>query len=151
MRVGSVASSMTDPSTVFANLNSQQAANPTAILLAAQYFTYQQFKTTAYTGGDVTVVNDRIYDVAGRNPYETKTAFAVAPMKYNLQGSTFAFKMQSNMVYTNSPYALSWIQIDFGNGQGYQTITLDNTINVTYTSVDSIIEKALRFFGELFC
>ena len=86
MRVGSVASSMTDPSTVFANLNSQQAANPTAILLAAQYFTYQQFKTTAYTGGDVTVVNDRIYDVAGRNPYETKTAFAVAPMKYNLQG-----------------------------------------------------------------
>lgn len=134
MRVGNVASAMTSPSTVFQHLDTQQTSNPDIVLLAAMHYTYQQYKTTAYTNGDVTIINDRIYDVSGRYPYENKTAFAVNPMKHYLTGETFSFKLPSNMLYSNNQYALNWVQIDFDNGQGYQTITLDNEIIVTYSS-----------------
>jgi hypothetical protein len=134
MRVGNVASGMTSPSIVFQHLKTQQTSNPDVVLLAALHYTYQQYKTTAYTNGDVTIVNDRIYDVSGRNPYENKTAFAVNPMKHYLTGNTFSFKLPSNMLYSNNQYALNWVQVDFDNGQGYQTITLDNAINITYSS-----------------
>jgi hypothetical protein len=134
MRVGNVASAMTPPSSVFQHLKTQQTSNPDVVLLAALHYTYQQYKTTAYTNGDVTIVNERIYDVSGRNPYENKTAFAVTPMNHYLTGNTFSFKLSSNMLYTNNQYALNWVQVDFDNGQGYQTITLDNVISVTYTS-----------------
>jgi len=82
MRVGTVATAMASPTSTFANLKTQQNASPGVVLLAALYYPYQQYKANAYTNGDVTVSNDRIYDVSGRNPYDTKTAFAVAPMEY---------------------------------------------------------------------
>lgn len=78
MRVGTVAQNMVAPNTVFDNLKTQQANSSEDVLLAAQYYNYQQYKTNAYTNGDVTVSNDRIYDVVGRNPYDTKTIFGVA-------------------------------------------------------------------------
>ncbi|PQV51600.1 putative secreted protein (Por secretion system target) [Jejuia pallidilutea] len=133
MRVGTVAQNMTNPSTVFNNLKTQQTGTKT-YFLAAQYYTYQQYKANAYTNGDVTVSNDRIYDVAGRNPYDTKTVFAVTPLKTQLQGHTFTFKLPSTMVYTNTSAALNQIQIDFGNGSGYQTVALNTAKSVTYTS-----------------
>ncbi|KAA5827838.1 hypothetical protein FPF71_03085 [Algibacter amylolyticus] len=66
MRVGNVASGMQAPDSVFDFLKSQQSNANTDVLLATQYYTYQQYKTNAYTNGDVTVSNDRIYDVAGK-------------------------------------------------------------------------------------
>ncbi len=141
MRIGS-ATTMTVPSSVFSHFSTQQDANPGVILLAAGHFNYQQYKANAYTNGDVTVTNEKIYDVAGRNPYEIKTSFAVAPLQNEIQGNTFAFRLQSNMVYKNITNSLSSIQIDFGNGQGYQTVSLNSNKNVTYTSGG---EKELKF------
>uniref|UniRef100_UPI004048A9A5 hypothetical protein n=1 Tax=Mariniflexile sp. TaxID=1979402 RepID=UPI004048A9A5 len=85
MRVGTVAQNMAAPNTVFNNLKTQQANSSEDVLLAAQYYNYQQYKTNAYTNGDVTVNNDRIYDVAGRNPYNTKTIFGVETLNKQLQ------------------------------------------------------------------
>ncbi len=134
MRVGSAASGMSPPSSVYANIQTQKSNNPDVILLSAQYYSYQQYKTNAVSNGDVTISNEKIYDVSGRNPYDTKKVFAVFPSEYNLEGNTFSFKLQSNMIYTNTNKTLSSVQVDFGNGQGYQIITLNSTINITYSS-----------------
>ncbi|WP_445738345.1 hypothetical protein [Mariniflexile sp.] len=133
MRVGTVAQNMVAPNTVFDNLKTQQAGT-TDVLLAAQYYNYQQYKANAYTNGDVTVISDRIYDVAGRNPYDTKTIFGVAPLKKQLQGNTFTFKLPSSLIYSNSGLTISQVQVDFDNGQGYQTIALNTAQSITYTS-----------------
>lgn len=143
MRIGTTAT-LTDPETVFSNLAGQQAANPDIVLLTAQFYPYQQYKSNAYTNGDVTVINDRINDVAGRNPYETKTAFAVMPLKSEVTGNVFSFRMQSNMIYTNTSLTLSHVQADFGDGQGYQTIALDNTVDITYTK-GGVTEVNVKF------
>ncbi|WP_445734251.1 hypothetical protein [Mariniflexile sp.] len=134
MRVGTVAQNMVAPNTVFDNLKTEQANSTEDVLVAAQYYNYQQYKTNAQTNGDVTVNNDRIYDVAGRNPYDTKTIFGVAPLKKQLQGNTFTFKLPSSLIYSNSGLTISQVQVDFDNGQGYQTIALNTAQSITYTS-----------------
>lgn len=88
MRVGQVASVMISPETIY-NQNKTQQENTNDILIAVQHYNYQQYKTNAHTNGDVIISNDKIYDVAGRNPYNTKTLFAITPLKQNIQGSTF--------------------------------------------------------------
>jgi len=98
MRVGTVAQNMTAPNTVFDNLKTQQDNATEDVLLAALYYNYQQYKTNAVSNGDVTVSNDQIFDVAGRNPYDTKIIFGVAPLKKRLQGDTFTFKLPNGLI-----------------------------------------------------
>ncbi|WP_179346324.1 hypothetical protein [Winogradskyella ursingii] len=111
MRVGTVAQNMTAPNVVFDNLTNQQGNATEDVLLAAQYYTYQQYKTNALSNGDVTVTNDQIFDVAGRNPYDTQTVFGAAPLNKQLQGDTFTFKLPSGLVYTNTSLNLNQVQV----------------------------------------
>jgi hypothetical protein len=132
MRVGTVAQNMTAPSSVNTNLKNAQN-NTNDILFAVQHYNYQQYKTNAHTNGDVTITNDKIYDVTGRNPYDTKSLFAITPLKQQLQGNNFTFKLPSNLIYTNVGLTISQINIDFSNGQGYQNIALNQVKNISYT------------------
>ena len=38
------------------------------------------------------------------------------------------------MIYTNTGFTLNTVEIDFGNGQGYQAVSLNTVKNVSYTS-----------------
>lgn len=133
MRVGTVAQNMMAPSIVNTNLKTAQS-NSNDILLAVQHYNYQQYKTNAYTNGDVTITNDKIYDVTGRNPYDSKTLFAITPLKQQLQGSNFNFKLPSNLIYSNVGITISQITVDFSNGQGYQNVAVNEVKNISYTS-----------------
>jgi hypothetical protein len=134
MRVGNVAASMTAPNTVFDNLKAQQDSATEDVLFAAQHYNYQQYKTNAVNNGDVTVVKDRIYDTKGRNPYDTKTIFGVAPLNKQLKGDVFTFKLPNGLIYTNTNLTLNQVEIDFDDGNGYQIVAL-NTINtISYNS-----------------
>ena len=133
MRVGTN-TLMQGPDIISDSLESLSELNEGTVLIAAMHYNYNQYKSNAYTNGDVTVVNDRIYDVAGRNPYDTKIAFLAVPLETNLTGSTFDFELRSDMFFTNSGKTIASIQIDFGNGQGYINVSIDNVVAVTYTS-----------------
>ena len=108
MRVGTVAQNMTAPSTLSTNLKTAQN-NTNDVLFAVQHYNYQQYKTNAHTNGDVTISNEKIYDVTGRNPYDTKTLFAITPLKQYLQGNNFTFKLPSSLIYTNVGLTISQI------------------------------------------
>ncbi len=75
MRVGNNSGTMDSPATVTSNLKSTQE-NSNEVLIAVQHYNYQQYKSNAYTNGDVTITNERIYDVTGCNHYNI--AFAKA-------------------------------------------------------------------------
>lgn len=139
MRVGNVSANMVSPNTVSNNLKTAQN-NTEDILLAVQYYNYQQYKVNAINNGDVSISNGQINDVNGRNPYDTKTIFAVTPLKQEIQGNTFNFKIPNNLIYTN--LTINNILIDFGNGQGYQTVTLNTIKNITYSTGG---EKELKY------
>jgi len=133
MRVGTTASNMVSPNIISNNFKTLQN-NTEDILLAVQYYNYQQYKINAVNNGDVSVSNGQINDVSGRNPYDTKIIFAVAPLKQTLQGNTFNFKVPNSLIYTNVGLSINNIQIDFDNGQGYQNITVNTTKTIAYNS-----------------
>jgi hypothetical protein len=133
MRVGTMAQNMVAPSVVNSNCTTLQS-NATEILLAVQHYNYQQYKTTAQTNGDVVITNDKIYDVSGRNPYDTKTVFAITSLKNRVQGTNFNFKLPSNLVYSNVGQTINQISIDYNNGQGYLNVGLNEVKNVAYFS-----------------
>lgn len=133
MRVGQAAVNMASPQTVKNQIDNQQN-NTEDILIAVQHYNYQQYKSNAHTNGDVIISNERIYDVAGRNPYNIKTLFAITSLKHQIQGNTFTFQLPSGLVYSNYNTSISQIQIDFDNGQGYQTISQNQKKSVTYTN-----------------
>lgn len=131
MRVGQGAINMTSPQTINNQFDTQQN-NTEDVLIAVQHYNYQQYKTNAYTNGDIKISNDRIFDRSGRNPYDTKTLFAITPLKQQLQGNTFTFQLPSNLLYSNFNTSISQIQIDYDNGQGYQTISQNQKKSVSY-------------------
>ena len=141
MRVGTVAYNMVSPNTVSNNFTTLQN-NTEDILLVVQHYNYQQYKINAVNNGDVSINNRQINDVSGRNPYDTKTIFAVTPLKQELQGNTFNFKVPNNLIYTNLGLSINSIQIDFDNGQGYQNITVNSVKSITYSSGG---EKELKY------
>ncbi|MBC7390436.1 MAG: hypothetical protein H7329_14565, partial [Opitutaceae bacterium] len=77
----------------------------------------------------------QVSDVAGRtqSPYDVKTLFAACPNKNITTTGTENFIIKSNMIWNNTSKTISQIQIDFANGQGFQTITIGTAISVTYT------------------
>lgn len=133
MQAGSTIT-MTSPEAISNLWTNTQDANPTKIILAAYHYEYQQYKSNAYSNGDVNVVNDRIYDVAGRNPYETKQVVAFASKNFEVSGNSFVFRLPSNLFFNQSGKTLQSISIDFGNGQGYQPLTTDTDKIVSYSS-----------------
>lgn len=134
MRVGTAAQNMISTTTIFNHLENEQNNSTTDVLLSLLFYNYQQYKSNAFTNGDVTVRNERIYDVAGRNPYETKKVIAISPLKKELQGNSFTFKLPNNLIYGNTGLTVSQMQIDFDNGQGYQNVSLNTDKSISYTS-----------------
>lgn len=106
------------------------------IVLSGLYYKYSQFKANAYPSL-LTVSNNKYFDkfVNGvwQNPYEDKLVFAMtAPiLKYN--SLSFQVVLPSSVFYTNQNSSISSIAIDFGNGQGYQNITRDQEVTISYT------------------
>ncbi len=76
----------------------------------------------------------QVSDVPGRtqSPYNNKTLFAACPNKdFTVKGSD-SFIIKSNMIWNNTGKTISQIQIDFANGQGFQTVTIGTAISVSY-------------------
>lgn len=148
MRVGQVAINMDSPHNV--NIQTKTLQNNTDnILIAAQHYNYQQYKTNARTNGDVIISNDRIFDVNGRNPYDNKTLFATTTLKQYIQGNSFVFKLPSDLIFSNINNTITQIQIDFDDRQGYQMVRQNEQKSVTYTSGgEKIIKVKFQYANE---
>ncbi|MES2560374.1 MAG: T9SS type A sorting domain-containing protein [Bacteroidota bacterium] len=87
------------------------------------------------TEGWFTFNNKQLHDVPGRieNPYEQKVLVATAPLKTNNGDGEVTFIIPSGLVYSNK--GSFSLQADWGNGSGYQNISLNSGYNVNYTSI----------------
>ena len=106
---------------------------PIPLLIAS----YNTVKSTAFSSNLLSYNSStkQISDVAGRtqSPYDPKTLFAACPNKnISITGSE-NFIIQSSMIWNNTGKTISQIQIDFANGQGFQTVTVGTPISISYT------------------
>jgi hypothetical protein len=125
---------LVNPTTFRSNWESLRA--PDKIVLSGLYYKYSQFKPNA-SPNYVTVTNNKLYDkyVSGvwQNPYDEKQVFAIAApiIKYN--SLTMQVQLPSALWYTNQSAAVQSIDIDFGDGLGYQAMAFGQLKTVAYT------------------
>jgi hypothetical protein len=77
---------------------------------------------------------NRISDIAGRtqSPYDSKNLFAACPNKKQTLTGTDSFVIKTSMIWNNTSKTINQLQIDFANGQGFQTISIGTPIGITY-------------------
>ncbi|MTI25045.1 choice-of-anchor Q domain-containing protein, partial [Fulvivirga kasyanovii] len=111
-----------------------------AVLFAA----YQTLRSDAISENLIAESDGRLYDVPGRteSPYTTAYAFAAAPnLEYDEDGKV-TFVLRSGLFVNSSGKTFSSFQVDFGDGAGYQTLTMDTPYTVNYSSEGT---KTLKF------
>ncbi|MDR1793347.1 MAG: T9SS type A sorting domain-containing protein [Bacteroidales bacterium] len=101
-------------------------------------FDFDYIDTNAYNTGRLYLGNDSLWYEnlsIGTTPFVTGQTIVMAPLRENLQGSSFTFTLNATTFFTNRPAEFTNIAIDFDNGLGFQNINLLNdSISVTYAS-----------------
>ncbi|GAB4045106.1 esterase/lipase family protein [Spirosoma jeollabukense] len=110
---------------------SSSSTIPISTLLAK----YNTLKSDAVSNNLLSVSNDQLYDVPGRpqSPYEERNLFAVAPAKSFSSSNQLSFVFNSSLVWGNGP-SINAIEIDFGEGAGYQSASWGTPISHTFSS-----------------
>jgi hypothetical protein len=105
-----------------------------ATSLAVMHLKYTKFMDNAITSGLLTVSNDKLYDVSGKNPYEEKMIFAIAPKNAYFASNTATFKFNSNLNINNTGKTVKSLQINFNNENGYRTVTWNTEISHSFST-----------------
>jgi hypothetical protein len=114
---------------------------------------YQKIRTTAFSQGLFTITPDsvRLLDVAGRStsPYDSKTFFAFSSLQSNItQFNNITFSMPSEFWLMNG---ITSVSIDFGDGNGFRTLSKNGTVNIYYntTGTKYLTAKIITSYGTL--
>lgn len=106
---------------------------PIPLLIAS----YNTVKSNAFSSNLLSYNSGtkQVSDVPGRTqiPYNSKTLYAACPNKNITTTGSESFIIKSNMIWNNTGKTISQIQIDFANGQGFQTVTVGTPISISYT------------------
>ena len=125
------------PSSLNTTINSYVADN-LAMPFVLLHYNYNTLRSDAISAGLFTASGDQLYDVPGRSqsPYLQKTVFAIAPAENNVDAvngyKDFIFR--NDLIFGNTGKVISLIKVDFGDGNGLQTISLNTAKGVTYTN-----------------
>ena len=115
-----------------------QARTARTITLTGLFMKYSTFKPNAYQNNLIRVQNEQVYDkyVNGvwRNPYDIHDVFAIAPSVTHYKGKAITVKLPSNLWFTNQSNAQQ-LYIDFGDGNGYQMMGLNQNKRVLYSTI----------------
>jgi len=111
-------------------------ADTDTIPLAAFALRYHRIHQNALDSNLLTLQNEQLFDVQGRpqSPYWQDTLLAFAPLKTDAWHTTVHFTLPTELVWQNLGWVSPLLQADFGDGQGWETITLGQTYTITYSS-----------------
>ena len=122
--------SMTAPGTVNSQIKSNGMLS-TAHNIIALHVRYQKFRSNATSQG-VTISNNQLFCGNTTAPYETRYAFATTLNHSILEGKNHRFIFRSALFYNKSGKTISNIKADFGDGQGYRTISQNTEVTASY-------------------
>ena len=122
--------SLSTPELIETNINNQSSNS-----LAIMHLKYNIYKSDALSSGLVSVRNEQIYDISGKNPYEEKFLFAIAPKESYYKGKTISFKFNSSLFINNTGKSVKTLQINFNNETGYMNASWNSVISHTFASI----------------
>lgn len=121
-------------------------ANSDTIPVKTLLFNYQRIRPDAVAQGDLTVQNQQLYPVPGRNPYENQSLFLTAPWKYQAAaGDTLRFRIEAPISNRNDLEAL---QMDFSDGQGWRSVSAGQLIAIPNSWSDTLLLRTRARLGN---
>ena len=107
---------------------------PDMVNIATLLVRYDRFRDDAGTAGLVTVSNRQLYDAPGRpySPYEQRTLVTLSPLVSKAATRSPQFSFPSLLRFTNAAPAITALEFDAGEGQGYRVATWDQPLTATY-------------------
>ena len=119
------------------------------VFLALLAYRYNRFKEDAATSGLISYSNDHLYDnsTGNQTAYLTDTTFIFSAIKNESKNKTVKFYFPDSLMFSNVGINTANLQIDFGGGAGYQSLSFNHlyTINYTSYSSDSIQRIKLKY------
>lgn len=134
-RVNATVTGLINPNTFKTNWDNLRA--PNKIVLSGLYYKYNKFKTDAYPNFLVNnngIITDKYVGSVWQNPYIEQQVFAIASPILIYKSLSLQVTLPSSLWYTNQATSVQSIAIDFGNGAGYQTMTLGQVRTINYTA-----------------
>ncbi len=120
-------------------------ANNNTVPLLILNFDYNIIKALALDSGLIVKHEKIMYDSLPRTecPYSIEKVFAATPYLKNMEQTIVTFYIGSEYYFSNNTDLPVTIEVDFGDGNGYRTVSFGNTITVTYpnTLEKNIITK----------
>ena len=120
------------------NLQSQKnnkIPNTASMVLSGLYYNYSQIRSDALANNRIKVVNgtydDSYINGVWQNPYETKLAFAITAPIQEVNQPNVSVSLPATLWHTNQASSISNIQVDFGNGTGYKSLS-NNAVATTF-------------------
>lgn len=130
--------SLVNPTTF--RTNWENLRQPGKIVLSGLYYKYSRFKPNA-SPNYVTITNNKLYDkyVNGvwQNPYDEKQVFAMAAPVLLYNGLSMQVQLPLSLWYTNQSSSVQSVAIDFGNGEGYQSMAFGQIRTIAYAQSGS--------------
>lgn len=112
----------------------QNYSSGSSIPVSVMHYEYNRIKDDAVEQGLVTVANDQIIEIAGKNPYETVDLFAAGPKEVITEGGTVSFIFPSTLRITNINKSVQNLQIRFDENLAFENTGWNTSISYTYTT-----------------
>lgn len=110
---------------------------PNKIVLSGLYYKYSKFRSDAYPNYLVNnngVVTDKYNNGIWQNPYSDQQVFAIASPILIYKSLSLQVTLPASLWYTNQSASIQSIAIDFGDGLGYQSMTLGQVRTINYSA-----------------
>lgn len=124
------------PAITTVNTTIKNNSNDT-ILIPLLIGNYDVVKSNAFSSNLLSYNSStkQVNDVSGRpeSPYDTKNLFAASPLKNQTVRGTETFVIKSDAIWNNTGKTITQLQINFSDGNGFQTMTIGTPVTVSYT------------------
>lgn len=110
------------------------AGNSQVFALPLLLMDYNTLNPYAIQQNLFTISNTQLFDVPGRiqSPYLLKTLFSAAPVVNTTNTGAITILVKQELFFTNTAKAISNIQVDFNDGNGFTLIPLNSAYTKIY-------------------
>ncbi len=126
--------------------------NSDTISLSVLYYEYDRFKPYALDNDLVAYQDSQFYDVPNRpeSPYFTDTLFVASALRNVSEGEDVVFHLPSDLLFSNMGGGIQSLEIDFDDGQGWQSLPTDQALYVSYpdTGMYRIVVRQVLVSGQ---
>lgn len=114
----------------------QNGEEQRTIVLGGLFYEYARIDPDALEENRITVTEngyaDNYIESVWQNPYITQSTMAFAPPIQSYNRLEFDVFLPGELFLTNIPDATEAIEVDFGDGNGFQSLSFDEKLTVSY-------------------